>query len=321
MTQTPDVIVITSCTNRKKKSGIVLTLENAACTNSLVALAHGWYQQVQSVDSTGVYRARDLYIGRSMSEARKAAERVAAPLYIVSAGHGLVHGDEQIPSYNVTVTASPNSSLHQCLLRLNAAPAAWWQALVNAFGPQRSLTQLIRASTSTLILLAVPAGYLDLLADELTQLNDDEMQRLRIVTSPHGASGLPIRLQTSVVPYDDRLEGLSGYAGTRSDFPQRALHHFVEVLRGHTLPLEQARSQVRQALAHLQKPVVPERQRKSDDEIIALLREHWQRLNGSATALLRYLRDEALVACEQSRFRTLRQHVLLEHDDEMRRNE
>jgi len=69
---------------------------------------------------------------------------------------------------------------------------------------------------------------------------------------------------------------------------------------------------VRQAMEGLQKPIVPERKRKTDDEILTLLRENWCRLNGSATALLRYLRDDALVACEQSRFRTLRQQVLSE---------
>lgn len=320
MTQARDVIVITSCTNRKKKSDVVLTLEGAERATSLGALAQGWYQQVQSVPSEGLLAAGELYVGRSISEARQAAASVAAPLYIASAGHGLVHGDERIPSYDVTVTAAPNNSLYQCLLRLQAAPAAWWQSLVHAFGTQRSLAELIKTSTNALALLAVPAAYLELLADEFVLLSDDEVRRLCIVTSPHGASGLPTRLQSSVLPYDERLEGLDGYAGTRSDFPQRALRHFVEVVRGHALPLGQAHDQVREAMAALRKPVLPERQRKSDEEIIALLRQHWQRLNGSATALLRYLRDDALVACEQSRFRTLRQLVLVEHDDEVRRN-
>lgn len=312
-----DVIVITSCTNRKKKSGTVLTLEGAEHASSVVALAQRWHQQVQSLSTDALRPARELYMGRSISEARQAAKAAAAPLYIASAGHGLVRGDECIPSYDVTVAAAVDNSLYQCLLRLDAGPAAWWQALIQAFGAQRSLVQLVETSPSALILLAVPAAYLQLLADELAQLDDSALTRLRIVTSLHGAASLTPRLQSSVMPYDERLEGLNGYAGTRSDFPQRALRHFVEVVRGHALPLEQAREQVRQVLAVLQRPVLPERQRKSDEEIIALLREHWQRLNGSATGLLRYLRDEALVSCEQSRFRTLRQHVLVERNDEM----
>jgi hypothetical protein len=320
MIQARDVIVITSCTSRKKKSDVVLTLDGAERATSLGALAQGWYQQVQSAPSERLWTAGELYVGRSISEARQAAASVAAPLYIASAGHGLVHGDELIPSYDVTVTAAPNNSLYQCLLRLQAAPAAWWQALVDAFGAQRSLAGLIKTSKNALVLLAVPAAYLELLADEFALLSDDEVRRLCIVTSPHGASSLPSRLQSSVLPYDERLEGFDGYAGTRGDFPQRALRHFVEVVRGHAMPLEQAREQVRAAMAALRKPVLPERQRKSDEEIIALLRQHWHRLNGSATALLRYLRDDALVACEQSRFRTLRQLVLVEHNDEVRRN-
>lgn len=320
MTPARDFIVITSCTNRKKKSGTVLSLEGAEQAPSLVALAQRWHQQIQSLGTDGLHPARELYVGRSMREARQAAEAAAAPLYIASAGLGLVRGDECIPAYDVTVAAAADNSLYKCLLRLDAGPAAWWQALIQAFGAQRSLAQLVEAAASALILLAVPAAYLELLADELAQLDDAALARLRIVTSPHGAANLAPRLQSSVMPYDERLEGLNGYAGTRSDFPQRALRHFVEVIRGHTLPLEQARDEVRQALAVLQKPVLPERQRKSDKEIIALLHEHWQRLNGSATGLLRYLRDEALVSCEQSRFRTLRQHVLLERHDEMRGN-
>jgi hypothetical protein len=65
----------------------------------------------------------------------------------------------------------------------------------------------------------------------------------------------------------------------------------------------------------LQKPSLPARQRKTDAEIIALLCQNWERLNGSATALLRYLRDDALVSCEQSRFSALRQQILLERNN------
>jgi hypothetical protein len=162
------------------------------------------------------------------------------------------------------------------------------------------------------VLLAVPSAYLGLLARELADLSEADIARLRIITSPHGASTLPARLQSTVMPYDERLEGLEAYAGTRSDFPQRALRHYVAVLEGHSLPLEAARQQVSEAMTALRKPVLPERQRKTDEEIMALLRKNWARFNGSATPLLRFLRDEALVACEQSRFRSLRQHLLTE---------
>jgi len=312
MAQARDVIVITSCTNRKKKAGTVLALEGTETAASLFELARVWSQQVQALCKSETQVAVELYAGRSITEAKRAAESLSAPLYIVSAGHGLLCPDDYIPSYNITTSPAADNALHQCLLRLGKSPADWWQALIHAVGAQRSLTELVARSSGAIVLLAVPAAYLGLLARELADLSEGDIARLRIITSPHGASTLPARLQSTVMPYDERLEGLDAYAGTRSDFPQRALRHFVAVLEGHSLSLEAARQQVSEAMAALRKPVLPERQRKTDEEIMALLRKNWARFNGSATTLLRFLRDEALVACEQSRFRSLRQHLLTE---------
>lgn len=309
MNQTRDVIVVTSCTNRKKKTGTVLALENADRFESLCDLACGWQRQVRAVGEGELHAAVDLYAGRSITEAKRTADSLAASLYIVSAGHGLLRSDERIPSYNVTVSPTPDNALHRCLIRLGKSAADWWQALVQTFGTRRSFAELVTDSPSALFLLAVPSAYLPLLAHDLANLSNDDVRRLRILTSSHGASKLPTRLQAAVMPYDERLEGLAGHAGTRSDFPQRALRHFVAVLGGQALPLEFARQQVREAMDALRKPTLPERLRKTDEEIIALLQQNWDRFNGSATALLRYLRDDALVACEQSRFRSLRQHV------------
>jgi hypothetical protein len=315
MTQAHEIIVITSCTSRKKKAGTVLTLENADTAGSLKVLAKKWQQQVQAASQGHLHAAAELYGGRSITEAKRAADSLSAPLHIVSAAHGLLRADDSIPSYDVTVTPAPGNPLHRCLLRLGRSPADWWPALIEAFGEQRSLAGLVARSPESLVLLAVPSIYLILLSEELADLSDDVVSRLRVLTSSHGASTLPARLQSAVMPYDDRLEGLAAYSGTRSDFPQRALRHFVTVLAGHKMPLETARQQVHEAMCALQKPVLPERQRKTDDEIIALLRQNWKRLNGSATALLRYLRDDALVSCEQSRFRSLRQHLLTEFNN------
>ena len=307
-----DAIVITSCTSRKRKAGAVLRLETAHATDSLSNLAHQWKRQVQAVRESDLLAASDLYAGRSISEAKQTADALSSPLYIVSAGHGVLRADELVPAYDVTVSPAPDNTLHRCLLRLEKSPADWWQALIEAFGAQRSLAELITGSTHGTVLLAVPSVYLRLLEPDLACLSDADIRRLRVLTSSHGATRLAARLQPLVMPYDERLEGLLAYAGTRSDFPQRALRHFTSVVQGHTLSLESAREKVRQAMAALQKPVLPERQRKTDDDIVTLLQQNWERLQGSSTALLRYLRDDALIACEQSRFRTLHQRALSE---------
>jgi hypothetical protein len=312
MTQAHETIVITSCTSRKKKAETVLDLKEADAAGSLALLAQAWQQRVLSVPQGQLQAAGDLYGGRSISEAKHTAHSLSAPLHIVSAGHGLLRADDKIPSYDVTVTPASDNPLHRCLVRLGLSPADWWPALIQAFGKHRSLNALVTESPTSLVLLAVPSIYLTLLSHELSSLSDDAVSRLRVLTSSHGASTLPARLQSAVMPYDDRLEGLVAYSGTRSDFPQRALRHFVTVLGGHALSLETARQKVLDAMSNLHKPVLPERQRKTDHEILLLLRQNWHRLNGSSARLLRYLRDDALVSCEQSRFRLLRQRFIAE---------
>jgi hypothetical protein len=315
MTQAHDMIVITSCTSRKKKAGPVLALENVDTVGSLAALARTWRRQVEAAGKDTLQPASDLYGGRSMSEAKRAADSLGTPLYIVSAGHGLLRAEDGIPPYDVTVSPAPGNALHRSLVRLGGSPADWWQALIETFGRQRSLGQLLAEAPQSLVLLAMPSVYLTLLGRELADLGDEAVKRLRILTSLHGASTLPERLQQAVMPYDERLEGLAAFAGTRSDFPQRALRHFVTILEGHSLSSDVARDRVREAMQALRKPILPERQRKTDEEIMSLLTQNWSRFNGSATALLRFLRDEALVACEQSRFRSLRQQLLTERNN------
>lgn len=294
----------------------MLALQDADAFGSLTALAQAWQQQVLAVSQGQLQAAGDLYGGRSITEARHTAVSLSAPLHIVSAGHGLLRTDDRIPSYDVTVTPASDNPLHRCLVRLGRSPADWWPALIEAFGVQRSLTGLVTNSPKSLVLLAVPSIYLTLLSRELANFSDDALSRLRVLTSSYGASTLSARLQAVVMPYDERLEGLPPYAGTRSDFPQRALRHFVAVLGGHALPLDTARQSVQEAMSALHKPVLPQRERKTDDEIIVLLRQNWSRLNGSSTALLRYLRDDALVSCEQSRFRSLHRHLLAELNED-----
>jgi hypothetical protein len=83
------------------------------------------------------------------------------------------------------------------------------------------------------------------------------------------------------------------------------MRHFVESLRAEHLSLIDAQKKVLRSLTRLEAPRLPARQRKMDDELEALISAHWERFSGSSTRLLRFLRDEAKVACEQSRFKSL----------------
>lgn len=118
-----------------------------------------------------------------------------------------------------------------------------------------------------------------------------------------------------MLPYDERLEGLPNYAGTRTDFPQRALLHFVQELDGHRRDFGTAHASVLFEMSKLKKPELPVRVKKSDEEIMALLAKNWDKYDGASGRLLRFLRDEKKVACEQSRFRRLWLHLHLTAPD------
>lgn len=113
------------------------------------------------------------------------------------------------------------------------------------------------------------------------------------------------------MPYDDRLDGTS-YAGTKSDFPQRAMRHFVEELRGHERSLNDAIDRVAASMCALPARTRPQRLRQTDDEIVLTLKALWERHDGAGGRLLRHLRNEAGIACEQARFKDLWHRVRAE---------
>jgi len=297
----PPVIIVTNCTNRKRTNGSMVSLSEAQRQGTLECVARRWVKAVKKAPR--IDEAQNLYGGRSISEAKNAKKVVSGELYVVSAGLGLIHASEKIPAYNLTVSEG-TGSLAPLLRNLGKRPSDWWSALINELSPPLSLRSLIEANKKARVLLALPSGYLELIAQDLNDLTSAQTERLRIITSRPGEAVLSQRLRRLVLPYDERLEG-STYAGTRTDFPQRALRHFVTELGGHNLDHVTAVSKVRDAMEAFQKPVRPARVRKSDDEILALLQAKWDKHGGSSTRLLRYLRDDELVACEQSRFRGL----------------
>lgn len=255
--------------------------------------------------------AGDLYVGRAMSESRAVASRLAGSLHVVSAGLGLAARDIFVPNYDLTVVQGAGS-IAPALAKSGSGPADWWRELNALKGTPLPLSRHINEAARTKFLVALPSAYICMLEHDLERLDASALDRVCIFTSRAGASMLASRLQRCVMRYDERLEGHRRYAGTRSDFPQRAMRHFVEELDGQLLGGESANAAVARAMAQLKQPVIPQRVRKTDEEIIELIRSEWAAHKGSSGRLHRYLRDTALVACEQSRFRGLWRHVKAE---------
>ena len=248
-------------------------------------------------------RADEVYVGRSFSEAKRVASVLDAALFVVSAGLGIVSASEMVPGYDLTVVDGTNS-IRSLLKTQGKKTSDWWALLTKDDVRQRSLRSVVQQNPDSLVLVALPSSYLQMVVEDIESLSDSEVDRVRIFTSSSGRSSVSERIRKVVLPYDERLEG-SLFPGTRNDFAQRALRHFIESLSGHRLSLKKSHEAVARALMAMSSRQLPTRVRKTDDEIRMLLEQNWIDFGGSSTRLLRYLRDDALVACEQSRFRNL----------------
>ena len=303
------VAVVTNCTTRKRSTATPLRLALSGTPLSVGEVASAWLRQVAAQPVRAV--ASEVYVGRPIVDSQRVVAELSADFFVVSAGLGLVSGREPIPNYDLTVSPG-QSTINTALATLRATPSDWWLALGQAKNSNLLLNDLVRCRPGSKVFIALPSSYLAMVEGDLKSIPATCAQQLLIFTSTAGFTKVPIHLRDAVMPYDDRLEGLVGHAGTRSDFPQRAMRHFVSVLKGQNLAREVARATVLACMSATQKPVIPVRQRLSDSEISEKLRVAWVQHGGSSTRLLRFLRDTTGVACEQGRFRGLWQSLKIE---------
>ena len=118
------------------------------------------------------------------------------------------------------------------------------------------------------------------------------------------ASALPAAVRPTLVPYDARLDAI--LPGTRADFSQRALLHFVRsvALKGNAQGRDADHAAVEVALRDVVAPDRLHRPRRTDAEILQLILARLRSQSGIAR-ILRALRDDEGVACEQARFSRL----------------
>jgi len=294
-------VLITNCTARKRGAAPALSMTSEMVGSSCASTVGNWRQALARHHPRRP--AKEVYVGRSIVDALSAARSAEGRLFFVSAGLGIIAESELIPTYDLTPVAK-KGGLSDALSQHKISASDWWVALSN-----NGLSQLIDQFREEQVLVALPATYLKMVAKDLEASADGVVSRLRIFTSKAGMDELPKRMRQCVMPYDDRLNSISGCAGTRSDFPQRAMRHFVQVLRATQQTLDDAHSAVEQSLAELRLRSIPTRKRLDDTAIKRLILLRWEDCHGRSAQLLRAIRDEEMVACEQGRFALLWREV------------
>lgn len=289
-------LVIASCSNRKRvpPGARAADLPNG----SLEMVGHAWLGRMEGLDCQ---EAAALYCGRNVRSAERAAQALNGNLLFASAGLGWVQAKQPIPSYGMTIVSGPDNVLPHIPDCVGATD--WWQWLNQHSTFATSLSAAIESSTG-LVLVAVPRAYLAMIEPDLLALPEALQIRLRIIQ--RADSELP-QLAPWTVVYDERLEGGETHAGTRSDFAARAACHFVEHIwpgrevddvRAHNAAIETALSGWTPRMARVGS-------RRSDEELRAIVAAHWDAAGGRTTRLLRVLRDDLGIACEQGRFARL----------------
>lgn len=288
-------LVISNCSKRKRLPVDSSLQARDLPTGTTRAVASAWASRISAAAATT--RADALYGGRAFIEARRAARDSGGNLAIVSAGLGLIDGHASVPAYSLTTVPK---DVDNVLSKTAEMATDWWDALerLSPFQGQALKTE------EGLILAALPASYLGMVADAWAQWPAERLARLRLF-SKERPDILPTELRDAWMPYDDRLDAIAvDLQGTQTDFAQRAVRHFVTGIGG-SASAKQDRDDVRAALEGLTARVVPMRTRSTDAEIVTTIEAHWEAVDGRSHAMLRRLRDDLGLACEQHRFKEL----------------
>lgn len=300
-------LVITTCTNRKRKpvsdSLHMVALPQAALSD----LVQEWSRRLAAEPVR--YRGDEIYGGRGFREALSAAALLDARLLVVSAGLGLIDVSESVPPYACTVLVGAEDSVAG-RVENQFDPAAWWRSLTVA-SPFSFAWQEAAAGSNGLICAALSDAYIEMVAGDLAALPGETLARLRLFTRAR-IERIPEALRHFVMPYDDRLDGPdSPHRGTRSDFAGRALRHFAEMVANadSELSVSDHAAAVGAALSGWRLPAQVARVRHDDRALLELIRKHWDAEGGSSSRLLRRFRGQLGIACEQGRFAQLARTV------------
>ena len=288
--------LVTICAQQKRHKPYPGMTPAALDIAPLGDLAAQWRRIVG--DQTPAAAAADLYGGRAFGLARDAAAQAPCRLYVISAGLGLVDGETHSPAYGLTISPNTSESL-QDRVEGRFAADLWFEEMLS--GPYSTDWETVFERGPGEILVALTRPYAEMVGPSLAQLSQRHLDRLRVF----GAGlkpALPEPLHDTIAPYDDRLDTI--FPGTRSDFAQRAMVHYVEHIARSGAERNAANRLVLAALAPIETRVRIVRQGANDIDLLALIRS---RLGpkASASRLLRQLRDEDGIACEQGRFARL----------------
>jgi hypothetical protein len=289
-------LILTNCTNRKRSPGREVAQFRDVQVGDIRKVVAEWAKCLAMPREKAP--ASEVYCGRSFTEALYAMAQIGAELRVVSAGLGLVLADTRIPNYSATISHGSEDSILAKMAGVSAS--SWWDALVD----ESQFSTTTGPGEFERIWVALSRPYLEMITHTLQHWVSSGFEGLRIFCKP---TVLPTELTPFALPYDDRLNDPRGpIPGTEGDFAQRALSHFSSISSGDRLTnIEEDFVLVQSSLFGLTAPQKPSRQPKTDPEIRSIIRTEARSIGWNSSKMLRHLRDDLDIACEQKRFQKL----------------
>jgi hypothetical protein len=298
------VIFISTCTGSK-----TLPLTGSICADdlengSIREVCKSWKKLVRL--SEPKIPANELYCGRGFKDAKKTAELLNADHWIISAGLGLIRADKKVPVYDLTLKSQGRSNLKPKINGQAFRATKWWKEL-NLQNKYKNIAELVEEFPRSKIIIAISTPYYHMILEDIANIPHSDSSRIRLI-GPNLPRPNSDSRNALLLPYGERLDGpRSPIKGTKSDFAQRAGLHFAT----YVWPSSKNRSfathseKIIELLKVMGTPKKIVNKKISDEEVEKIILANWEKCQGYSSVMLRILRDELKIACEQSRFKNI----------------
>ncbi len=296
--ETAFVVTCTKAKTLTPPEGLIFSTITPGTVGEVVTRWQAQARQVLEQQS-----AHQLYCGTGWAHVQRAYKKTASELFVISAGFGLLKGDETIPSY--AATFSPEADrVADALTGYNSATEAhqaWWRS-INEARCGMALPMCERFSSFERVVVALSAHYFAAIRDDLEALAQERgPESLFVLATGIRPFAVPDALRACLLPIGIQVESLLN--GPRTTLNQRALVWLMEEIVP-TAGWERAslEAEILRRLIEIPRVEVQTKPRQSDQDVTAWVHEQWQiEPKLGRTALLRRLRAAGR-ACEQKRF-------------------
>jgi hypothetical protein len=311
------LVIVSTCTNKKR--GMVedcCRLDDAIQGNCSLT-AKKWFANLSKSAQSSKPAAR-LYKGEHWQQTLNCFESAAQQgfrtgLWVLSAGWGLISADTELAPYAATFSTGHDSVQnlpwpHACSLRDKSR--AWWvevhkRRMIRDAPLLNALPTVFGSRQKPTLLFIISKEYYPAVEPDLVELAS-KGHKVAIVSAglySDRATASPL-LRDFILPLNDKFKQVDDYLNkTNTSLNARLATWIVKTyprLLATDLPgLNKALAELGSSLpAMVRKDVV----RMTDAEVLGFIDEHFQPTTSSATKLLRTLRDEYEMSCEQKRF-------------------